>query len=213
MRHLKRLGPTVTAILAVACGAAAGPASATTMDPASTAFTLTSTNFALSVDGGSPITCADTTLSGVTPASGGVTWISVPFTPRATSCLQNGGVTTVQPSLSCHTAATQPILHVEGIFPPRIVITWGTCSIHVVRHATGCTMNLPTLPSGNGTAGLGGIMWTNRSPQSLVFFNSVTLTGVVSNGVGVGCPSAGTHSGTLSGQFTVVLGTNVTVTP
>lgn len=216
MRYLKHLAPIGAAAL-LAASVLAGSASATTLSPASTAFTATATNWTLTVSGSAvPITCAHSTISGTTPASGGVTWVSQPYTENWAGCTMGGFPLTVNPSHSCHTAGTQPILHIHQITPLHSVqqLTDNGCTIHIVNHITGCTERIPPgLTIGNGTAGVGGSVWRNLSPKSALDFNTTTVPTVVSNGVGSGCPPAGAQTGAISANFTIVSATNVTVTP
>jgi hypothetical protein len=207
MRYLKQ-GLACAAALAAVCGLAEA-VSATTIDPAGTALTLTSTNFALAVSGGGTLTCTSSTLTGTTPAAGdATTWKSIPLTPVWTGCTAFGLAATVNPSHSCHTAGTQPVLHLHAGPPARGVFTWNLCTIHIVTHATGCTQVIPS--QGSLTTG---ITWTNVSPKSALTFSAAPVSTVTSNGVGFGCPSAGVHTATWSGNYTISSATNVTVTP
>jgi hypothetical protein len=87
------------------------------------------------------------------------------------------------------------------------------CSVDVNIAAVGCTLTIAGPQTiGNSTAGAGGIDWTNTNP-AIAHVNNATVPSVVSNGVGFGCPSAGAHTGTLSGRYTRSSGTNVVVTP
>jgi hypothetical protein len=66
---------------------------------------------------------------------------------------------------------------------------------------------------GNGTAGTGGIAWTNASPKSSTSEMSTTIPVVDNTIAGSLCPVVGTTSATLSGNYTVSSPTNITVTP
>jgi hypothetical protein len=207
MRHMKH-GLVWAVALAAACGLAE-TASATTIDPPNTAFSMTSTTFSLNTSGGiGPTTCTHATLTGTTPAAGAATWKSIPVTPRWVGCTEGGFPLTVNPSHACHTLGTSPILHLHS--SGLGFVTWNGCTIHVVNHATGCTKRwFGFLGSTTGV----GITWTNRSPKSALDFNTATASTIVSNGIGIGCPSAGAHTGTVSATYTIDSATNVTVTP
>lgn len=80
------------------------------------------------------------------------------------------------------------------------------CTITARIPALGCTVQI-TGPQtiGNGTTGVGGQTWVNGTSlaPSRDHINGDTLT-TTSNGVGApACPSAGSHSATLIGTYTV----------
>jgi hypothetical protein len=132
-------------------------------------------------------------------------------------CTAAGFTESVTPSESCSTAATQPLLDVMYNSPSSVavVVTLRTCNLTIDIPAIGCQMTITGNHQslGNGTSGPGGIGWTNLSPKSQAEVNGALVSNVDSNGVGVGCPSAGSHTGTRSGTYTVSSATNVTVTP
>jgi hypothetical protein len=219
MKHLKKLGLASALALVATCGLV-GSATATTITPASTSVTLTSTNSSLAVSGGGAVSCTHSTISGTTPASGGTTWVSI---DSATNTLTYTGCTafflpaSVTPNAACHSTA-RPVLHVMFDNPPpvvaNVVTLRATCSIDVSIPAIGCTLTIAGPQTiGNGTAGAGGIRWTNLSPLSRAHINAATVPSVVSNGVGAGCSTAGAHTGTLTGTYNQVSGSPVTVTP
>lgn len=210
MKHLKKLG-LAGAIVVATCGLA-GTASATTVDPATTAVTLTSTNSALTVSGsGIPVTCQHSTISGTTP-SGSATWLSISATLTYSNCTAFGLAANVSQTAACHNSSTGPQLHVMSP-PVAIVVTLRECVIDVNIPSTGCTLTVGgTQTVGNGTGGAGGIGWTNLSTKSVAHLNNATVPSVTSNGTGFLCPTAGAHTGTLSGTYAVASATNVTVT-
>jgi hypothetical protein len=218
MRYLKKLGLAAVLALVATCGVA-GSASATTIDPASTAFTLTATNLSWSVSGGGAFSCTHSAIPGTTPAAGSATtWKTITNTTLSYSgCTMAGFLAiSVTPNEGCHTAATAPQLHFMGVTAAAaigVVTLPSGCSIDFSIPAIGCTLTIPGPQAiGNGTAGAGGIQWTNLA-TSVADVNSATVSTVHSNGVGVGCPTAGAHTGTLTGNYVRNSATNVTVTP
>jgi hypothetical protein len=212
MRHLKKLGLAAALALVATCGVV-GTASATLIEPGSTAVTLTSTNWVFMLSGGHTVTCTSATISGTTPAVGtAATWKSIPNTAQTyTGCQAIGFIpTSVTLSGSC------PVLHAMGVSAGSaigVMTLPSGCSIDISIPSIGCTMTIPGPQSiGNGTAGSGGIQWTNAA-TSVAHFNSATIPSVVSNGVGFGCGSAGAHTGTVSATYTRTSATNVVVTP
>jgi hypothetical protein len=218
MRRFKQLG-LAGALALVAVSGLAGIASATTMSPASTAVTLSSTNTALAVSGGGSITCSSTTMKGTTPASGGATWGTFRLTIDWTGCTAFGFTASVTPNAACNSTAEEDV-HFMSIstsppFTAEFVETVpSACTTDVSIPSTGCTLTITGGQTiGNGTSGTGGIGWTNASPKSSLVFSAATVSSIDSNGVGPACSTAGTHTGTLSGNFVVSSATNVTITP
>jgi hypothetical protein len=212
MRHLRKLSLASALALVATCGVV-GSASATLIDPASTSVTFTSTNSALAVSGGGNVSCSHSTITGTTPAAGAAaTWKAIsPMTPTYSSCQALGFVPAfVTPNGSCI------VLHAMGVNAASaigVVTLPSGCSIDVSIPAIGCTLTIAGPQTiGNGTAGAGGIQWTNLA-TSVTHVNAATVPSVVSNGVGFGCATAGAHTGTLSGLYTRSSATNVTVTP
>jgi hypothetical protein len=212
MKHLRQLGLALTLAL-VATGGVVGSASATLIEPGSTAVTGTSTNLSLAVSGGGTVSCTSSTASGTTPAVGSAaTWKSIPSgTGTASGCTALGFVgASVTPNGSCF------VMHAMGISATSAIIVWtlpSGCSIDIAVPAIGCTLTIAGPQTiGNGTAGAGGINWTNAA-ASRADINAATVPSIVSNGVGFGCATAGAHTGTLSGTLTRTSATNVTVTP
>jgi hypothetical protein len=216
MKHLKKLGLASAIALIAVCGMA-GSASATTIDPPNTAVTLTSTNSALSIHGGSAITCAHSTIVGTTPPHSSATWLSIPATLAYSNCLASGFTANITQSASCHAAGTQPLLHVMALTDVTdvLVVTLRSCNIHVNIPASGCTLDITgnNQTIGNGTAAAGGIGWTNSSTKSFATASAALVSNIDSNGVGPGCGTAGPgHTGTLGGTYTISSATNVTIT-
>lgn len=202
------------AAMAMTC-AGATPASATTMDGG--AFTLTSTNLTWAVHGLTPITCVHSTISGTAPA-GSATFLSVPVTMTVDGCSAFGFTYLVTFSEACHTAATSPrlvIMHNQVAAPQasaQIILPAG-CDIRP-PDLGGCNLLITGGRTiGNGTAGAGGLGWTNAAPKSSVDVSGALIAGVHNSGIGALCQPPGTASETLFGTFTVSSATNVTVTP
>jgi hypothetical protein len=218
MKHLKQLCRIAAMALVANCGVV-GSASATTIEPASTAVTLSSANWSFQMHGGATVSCTASTVSGTTPAAGPVaTWKALTdATLTYTGCMAIGFVNaTVTPNAGCHTAATAPQLHLMGVNAATAVgvLTLPSgCNIDISIPAIGCTWTIPGFqPIGNSTGGTGGIQWTNASPN-IAHVNGARVPTVASNGVGIGCGMAGDHTGTVFGNYTRTSATNVTVTP
>jgi hypothetical protein len=167
MKHLKKLGLASVLTLVAICGMVSA-ASATTIEPANTAFTLTSTNSVLNISGGGGVSCTHSVLTSDTPALSHGTWGIATITTLAYGgCNFTGfGINvSVTPSEGCHTAATSLRLHLMGVNAASAIGTLtlpAACSIDMAIPALGCTLTITggqTL--GNGTAGAGGIQWTN----------------------------------------------------
>jgi hypothetical protein len=211
MKHLKKLGLASALALVATCGVV-GTASATLIEPGSTAVTLTSTNSALAVSGGGTVSCSTSTISGTTPAVGAAaTWKTIPTTTLTYSgCTALGFV-----GASVIANGKCPILHAMGISATSavgVVTLPASCSVDVNIAAIGCTLTIAGPQTiGNGTIGTGGIQWTNLA-SSIAHINTATVPSVVSNGVGFGCATTGAHTGTLSGTYVRSSATNVTVT-
>jgi hypothetical protein len=218
MKHLKKLGLATAMILVATCGMSSA-ASATTIEPANTEFTLVSTNFSWTVDPeGTTISCTNFTMTGNTGPLTHTTWSSATITTlTVTGCNVLGSSINVTPSEGCHTAATSPRLDLMGV---STINAGGTltlpaaCSIDFATPTTGCTQTITGGQTiGNGTTGAGGINWTNLSPKSQAHLNRAVVEKFDSNGVGFACPAAGNHTATLSGTYGITSPTNVTVTP
>jgi hypothetical protein len=217
--RLKNLGLITTVILAVACGLV-GPASATTVEPANTAFTMTSMNSGFTVTGSLSFNCTDSALTGHTGALNHNTWATVTITSLSYSgCAIFGSVgISVTPSEGCTTAAGRPTLHGMGVSAATsigVITLPASCSLDIAIPTLTCTMTITGGQTiGNGTAGSGGIDWTNLGPKSVADFNGATIPVLdVGTGGGFGCPSPGTHTAALTGSYTVTSATNVTITP
>jgi hypothetical protein len=216
MKYLKKLGLATAVALVATCGIA-GAASATTIEPANTAFTLTSTNSILNLSGGGSVSCNHSVLTSDTPALSHGTWGTATVTTLAYSGCNFGGLgaASVTPSEGCHTAATSPRLHLMGVNAASAIGTLtlpAACSIDMAIPAIGCTLTITGGQTiGNGTPGAGGINWTNLVTSN-AHVNGATVPLIDSNGVGFPCPTAGAHTGTLTGTFVRTSATNVTVT-
>jgi hypothetical protein len=204
------------AAAAVACTGAT-PVAATTLDGG--AFTLTATQLMWSVHGSLTFFCADSSITGTTPA-GSASALLVPVTLSYNGCNVLGAGVSVTPSEGCHTAATSPLMMItqnQVVAPQasvRIILPAG-CNIDLSIPATACTMTITGgQVIGNGTTGVGGIGWTNLAPKSTLDLTQALVTDLDSNGGGaIPCPTAGTHSATVTGAYKVTSATNVTVTP
>jgi hypothetical protein len=225
MKHLIKL-VLGAAVALMATGGLAGSAAATTAEPASTAFTLTSTTTVFTIGAGTSVTtrfsCATSTISGTTPATL-ATWVQLATTTLTFSdCTGFPGFspTTVRPSESCSTPAFAPKFHVMGTTPAIATATLTLpivgptpCTIAITDDIFGCTSTITFGQTiGNGTTGTGGIAWTNSGAASTLDFNTATIPRIVSPaGPGV-CPTAGTNTGTWSGSYKLTSATNVVVT-
>jgi hypothetical protein len=147
---------------------------------------------------------------------GGTTWVGVDETMAFSGCSAFGFSASVTPIAACNTTAK-----FRGHFSSLTIGHWlhlltisTGCSIDVGIPVLGCTLTVTGGQTvGNGTAGTGGAAGTNGSPKSSLVFNAATINTIDSNGVGAGCATAGSHTGTLSGTYNVSSATNVTVTP
>jgi uncharacterized lipoprotein YbaY len=223
MKHLKASGLVAAMALVVACAGAAS-ASATTIDPASTAFSLTGTNVQLAVSGGGTIVCADSIISGTTPSGTTIT-LSARINLSFNDCNMGGFPATVFVPSACSTAGASPIhLNVKynGTTAPQasatLTVTSG-CTITADIPTIVCTITFSGEQTiGNGTSGTGGIGITNGTStiKTVVGLNSATIPSAISSGGGFGCPSAGAHTGTLSGPYRVTAPSSnpgITITP
>jgi hypothetical protein len=133
------------------------------------------------------------------------------------NCMMNGFFANVTPSEGCTTAAGRPTLHAMGVSASTAINTLtlpATCAINIDVPATGCAVTITGGQTiGNGTAGVGGIDWTNLSTGSVAHLNNADIPLVDSNGVGTSCPTAGAHTGTLASDLAVTSTPNITVTP
>jgi hypothetical protein len=215
MKRLTKLG-LAGALALVAASGVAGTASATTISPTSTAFTLSSTNSALALSGGGSVTCSSSTISGTTPASGSATWLSISATLAYSGCSAFGFSASVTPVAACHTTA-KPILHFMSTSFSQAVLEVtlpSACRIDVSVPILGCTLTVTGGQAiGNVTSGVGGILWTDSTTKSGAALTAAAVSSIHSNGVGTGCSAAGTHTGTLSGNYAITSATNVTVFP
>jgi hypothetical protein len=213
MRYLKKPGLAV-ALALLAAGAGGAPASATTASPTGAGFTLTSTTVGLTVSmpGGGTVSCTDSSISGTLP-TGTATTLPIKVNLAYSGCSLFGAIPAsfTVPS-NCRAAGANAITLLtmyNGASAPQaaaqLTIPAG-CTITLHLPAIGCVLTIggeQTL--GNGTSGVGGMGWTNGNATtfSSLQLNAATVPSVVSHGGGAGCPSAGAHTGTLSGTYTV----------
>jgi hypothetical protein len=214
MRHLRKLGLATAMTLAATCGMVS-TASATTIEPANIEGTLASTNSQLSVDPeNAPVKCTGSSITVTTGPDTTATWASATIdTLTYTNCTALSGLVaaSVTPSEGCHTPAGRLTLHADGNV--GIITIPLSCSFDIAIPSVGCTLTVTGGQNiGNGTAGAGGIQWTNLSTKSAADLNSAIVENVDSNGTGIGCPAAGHHTGTLTGIYNITSATNVTVT-
>lgn len=184
------------------------------------AITGTSTNSSLSVSGGGTVTCTNSTLSGTAPAtisSPAGTPVSGPFQLQYSGCTAFILPATVTPSAACDPGGAAPLIlnaqnDTDGPFT-TVTIPSG-CVITISVPTISCTVTVSGPQTiGNGTAGAGGQTWVNGSSDfSTDAINSDTLT-AVSSGGGLGCPSAGSHTGTLTGIYTITSDSSPTTAP
>jgi hypothetical protein len=218
MKRLQQLGLAAAMILATTCGLA-GTASATTVEPANTEFTMTSTNSAVTFfPENVPYSCTSSTITADTGPLSASTWSTATITSLtfAGCTVDTVLLATVTTSERCQTPGSRPTLELMGATAGtavgRITLPIG-CDIVVTVVLGDCTTKITGGQTiGNGTAGAGGIDWTNRSPKSVLHFNSAHIPVAESNGV-MGCVTAGAHTGALIGDYSVSSATNLTVTP
>jgi hypothetical protein len=209
MNHLKKSVMAAALALVVACAGAVS-ASATTIFPASTVFVLTSTNSSLAVSGGGTASCSDSTISGTTPASGGVTTVSTKINLSYSNCNAFGFAATVTVNASCAATGASPLdLNVmynsTTSIAATVTVTSG-CAITINVPLISCTVTVSGEQTiGNSTSGTGGIgiLNGNSSFKTVFNLNNATVPTVVSSGGGFGCPTPGHHTGTLSGAYVV----------
>jgi hypothetical protein len=228
MKSIKKLGlATAMALTFVACIGATS-ASATTVCVVGTTNTAScpagqgpggaivsrSTNSSLAISGGGTVSCTTSSISGTAPATSSTT-VSAPVTLRygsgtvpAGSCTAFFSPATVTPSVACDPGGAAPITlnaNYNAGTPFTTVTIPSGCTITISIPAISCTVTVSGAQTiGNGTAGAGGQAWTNGSGSvfSTDTINSNALN-TVSSGGGFGCPSAGAHTGTLTGTYTV----------
>jgi len=179
------------------------------------AITVKSTNAGFAV-AGTQWSCTTSTIAGTAPATSSTT-LSWPITLRygagtspPGSCTGPwGAALTWTPNAACDPGGVAPITLNVSDNAGSPFATWSLpsgCTITINIPAVGCTMTISGPQTiGNGTTGTGGIAWTNGTGGafSTAVLNSPTFT-AVSNGVGILCAPAGTHTGTLTGTYTVI---------
>jgi hypothetical protein len=209
MWSYKRSAVAVAMAVVVAC-AGAGSASATQISPVNTAFVLTSTNSELAVSGGGTVGCTDASISGTTPAAGAATWKTTKVTLAYNNCTAFWFPEAITVPTNCSaTGANAITLQVmyngSSDIAAQVTIPTG-CTITVAIPAIACTLTIAGPQTlGNGTSGTGGIAWTNGTStvKSTATLNSAGLPSIASSGGGFGCPTAGAHTSTLSGTYSV----------
>jgi hypothetical protein len=210
MRHLRNFGLAVAIALMMAWAASA---SATTIFPMNSVFSLTGTNVKLLVSGGGTIVCADSIISGVTPSGTAMT-LSARINLSFSDCNLGGFPATVSVPSACSAAGASPIhLNVKynGSTGPQASATFSItsgCTITADIPGLICTMTISGAQTiGNGLSGTGGIGITNgtSSTKTSASLNSATIPSAISSGGFFGCSSAGPHTGTLTGPYAVTL--------
>jgi hypothetical protein len=225
VRTIKTLGLAAVAALALTALVGVPSASATTTfcvvgsaDPNGVcpagqgpggAVVGTSTNSSLAVSGGGTVSCSNSTISGTAPATEhSVADPSAPITLRYSGCTAFFFAASVTPSAACDPGGAAPLrlnAHFAAGGSWTTVTIPSGCTITISVPAISCTVTVSGAQTiGNGTAGAGGQAWTNgnASTPSTDVINSNALT-AVSSGGGAGCPSAGSHGGTLTGTYTI----------
>jgi hypothetical protein len=208
MKRLAHAGlAPLMALLLMACVGATS-ASATTLAPSGTAFTLTSTNSSLTVHGSSGLNCNTATISGTVPATTATT-ISIPVTLAYSGCTAfgvNGYFFTVPASCQASGASAVKlnVMHNQASAPQAaasLTIPAG-CTITINAPAITCTM---TISGPQTIAAAGGISWTNgTSTVSSAALTSALVPSITAHtGGSFGCPSPGAHSATLNGTYAV----------
>jgi hypothetical protein len=203
MKHLKEAVFAMALVLGVCAGATS--ASATTISPANTSMVLTSTNSSLTIHGSSSINCNSSTISGTTP-SGTATTLSMPVTLAYSGCTAFGVAgATVNVPAACSRTGTSPV-HVNFMYSSAttidtsVTITSG-CVITVSVPLITCTVTIAGhLTVNNGINVHDGTVTTKT--QVIESAATVPLITVHAGG-GFGCPTAGAHSDTLNGTYTV----------
>jgi hypothetical protein len=212
MKQFKTLGLAVMMALVLAACFGATSASATTVcvggattapcpagsHPGGTVI-LSSTNSSLLVHGASTISCTHSTIHGTAPSTTATT-VQIPVTLTYSSCTAFGiAGASVNVGPACQDKITLTVMTGSAQF---VTIPSG-CTIDVSVPAINCTVTIP----GEQTIGENnGIAWTNGTATA---FSHATLTNalvtdiVVDPGGGFGCPTAGTHTGTLNGTYKV----------
>jgi hypothetical protein len=216
MKRLKKLGLLLAMALVATCGVVVS-ASATTVDPVSTAVTLTSTNIVWKVSNTYSFICPDSKISATTPASTPGTWVSATITTLTfSSCAFTVMEVTVTPSERCQTPAFTPKLDLmsttAGSAIAKLTLPAG-CDIDISIPLTGCGVTITGGQAiGDGTAGTGGIQFTDLTPRSWIDFNQAVIPSSHILGTGLACVSLGTPTGALQGNYIVSSATNMTVT-
>jgi hypothetical protein len=221
MKHLKKLGVAAAMSMALVACVGATSASATGIHPGSTAVTLSSTNSSLSIHGSSTINCTSSTITGTTPPTADITtWVSIKATLAYSGCTAFGIIpaTVTVPAVCQAAGASAVTLHIMGT---TVTTADGTvtipsgCTITVDIPAASCTLTF----AGPQTVGAAsGIDWTNGSSTVFSFaqLTNALVPSISSSGGSSGCPTAGAHTGTLNGRYTVTSPTpapGVIVTP
>lgn len=182
MRTFKRIA-LLAAVAALCVAAMAQAASAVTVSPASSAYTFTTgvTRFATA---GGNVSCATSTVRGVTPASGGTGNVTVTFDAPCTG--PAGGAT-----VTCKSPWTLTIGNVSGTTAPTtLTVPQNACTITAANPFGNCTIIAPTNNGGITVPdtmhlGTGGVVIDDTVSSTTMSF---TDSG------GFGCPASGTST-------------------
>jgi hypothetical protein len=218
MRHLKQAGLAVVVVLALMAGVGATSASATTICVGGSitgpctdghpggAVVLTSTNSSLTVHGSISFNCTSSTISGTAPATSATT-VTFPVTLAYSGCTLFGttGISVVVPA-NCQAGGANAVK--LNVMYNQAAAPQATADVTI---PTGCTItiSIPSLPctmtiSGDQTIGQFPI--TNGSAVTRTtaeLGNALVSSILVDPGAGFGCPTAGAHTGTLGGTYSV----------
>lgn len=205
MKHPKRLW-LAGAVVMTACGLTA-PADATQLTPTGTEVTFQSTNFLMTAHNGLSFR-ATSSMTATLPATSS-TWVAVPVTLSFSNCTANGALPcTFHVGEGCHTAASQPILHVMGIGSNQAMSTITVpngCNITQTIPSVGCTLTIngPQTISSD-TIGFGGMHLTGGS-SATIHLNNTLIRDMIAHGpTSATCATSPTHtaSGTITGTYT-----------
>jgi hypothetical protein len=161
---------------------------------------LTSTNSQLVVDGsgGGSIQCSTSTIHGVAPAISAPT-LQIPSTLAYSGCTAFGFIpATVNVGSGCHPVTLDVTFRSSTDATAGVTVPSG-CRFDVSIPAISCTVTI------NGPFTLGATIVNGTSTRKT---HATVTSGDVPNvtvhpGGGFGCPSAGSHTGTLSGTYSV----------
>jgi hypothetical protein len=217
MKPLRKLGLVVMAVMAV--GSLGGSSAlATTITPANTVVTFTSTHVRLTIAGssGGIIDCADSVITATTPAATAVTWAAMRATLTYDGCL--AGLTfpsTITMSEGCRTLSRTPTLdmmYLHATAPQstaKLTFPVG-CGLDVVTPAFSCTLTVRGPQTvGNATTGTGSIAFTNGSP-AIMDFTTAVLPDVTALPGGFFCATTTQSADSLVGSYSATSAFHVT---